>query len=212
MNNEPSNDPHADMPVINRGRVARLSRFAGSMTHRLSLHSRRLAGAQSRPAGLAAAGLLASCLVALPAQARVSDLQQPIDVKADRSEFDEKAGLQTLNGHVEISQGTLRITADSISISLANNALSMIRGTGSPIRFEQENEAGELMRGEARSIIYDALAGTLTLEGSATLSQPRQELVSERIVFDSRTQKVSAEGGADSGRVSIQIQPPTASD
>ena len=147
-----------------------------------------------------------------PALARQSDLSQPIDVRADSSEYDEKAGTQTLTGNVEISQGTMRITADRIAIALKDNALSSITGTGSPIRFEQENEAGELMQGEAERIVYDAQAGVLTLEGSASLSQPRQNLVSDSITFDARTQKVSAKGGGDEGRVSIQIQPPTSED
>lgn len=145
-------------------------------------------------------------------QARQSDLTQAIDVRADKSEYDEKAGTQTLSGNVEISQGTLRISADKIAISLKDNALHTISGTGSPIQFQQENEAGELMKGEARNIIYDALAGTLTLEGAASLSQPRQNLVSERITFDARTQKVSAEGGGNTGRVTIQILPPITAD
>ena len=147
-----------------------------------------------------------------PVLARQSDLEQPIDIRADRSEFDEKAGTQTLTGNVEITQGSMRITADMIAIALKDNALSTIMGTGSPIRFEQQNEAGQLMRGEAQRISYDALAGTLILEGKATLSQPKQELVSERITFNARTQKVSAEGGPTAGRVSIQIQPPTSID
>lgn len=154
--------------------------------------------------------LLALLFIAGPGLlvARESDLSQPIDVRADRSEFDERAGTQTLSGNVEISQGSMRIRADRIVIELENNALSTITGTGEPIRFEQENELGELMQGEAGRIRYDAQAGTLILEGQATLSQPRQQLVSERITFDARTQKVSAEGGPQEGRVSIQIQPP----
>jgi len=161
---------------------------------------------------LNAAVLCALVAITLPAQARESDLTQPIDVRADRSEFDEQAGTQTLSGNVEITQGTLRIEAEKIAIKLKDNALHTIAGTGKPIRFEQENESGELMRGEASSILYDAIAGTLTLEGSATLSQPRQNLVSERIVFDARTQKVIAEGGGNTGRVSIQIMPPSSAD
>lgn len=149
-------------------------------------------------------------LVPLSGKARQSDLSKPIDVRADSSEFDEKAGVQTLSGNVMITQGTLEIRADFIAISLANNALSKIEGRGSPIKFSQENEAGELMQGEAQEIIYDALNGTLTLKGNASLSQPRQSLTSEQITFDARTQKVSAEGGSQDGRVNIQIQPPGA--
>ncbi len=146
------------------------------------------------------------------ALARQNDLEQPIDIRADKSEFDEKAGTQTLTGNVEITQGSMRITADRIAIALKDNALSTITGTGSPIHFEQQNEAGQLMSGEAQRISYDALAGTLILEGKATLNQPKQKLVSERITFNARTQKVSAEGGPTAGRVSIQIQPPTSTD
>lgn len=142
--------------------------------------------------------------------ARQSDLTKPIDVRADSSEFDEKAGVQTLTGNVEITQGTMQISADFIAISLENNALSKIEGRGSPIKFVQENEAGELMQGEAREIIYNALDGTLVLKGAARLSQPRQNLTSDKITFNAQTQKVSADGGGDNGRVSIQIQPPSA--
>ncbi|MFK7994126.1 MAG: lipopolysaccharide transport periplasmic protein LptA [Granulosicoccus sp.] len=156
--------------------------------------------------------LLATILLIAPliGTARQSDLTKPIDVRADSSEFDEKAGVQTLKGNVQISQGTMQISADFIAISLKNNALSKIEGRGSPIRFTQENEAGELMQGEANEIVYDAINGTLTLQGAASLSQPRQSLTSEKITFNSRTQKVSADGGDDQGRVSIQIQPPGA--
>jgi len=150
------------------------------------------------------------------ASARQDDFSKPIDVRADRSQYDEQAGLQTLSGNVEITQGTIRIEADEIRITLQDNRLSRIDGTGSPIRFYQENDAGEPVTGEAASIRYDAVAGNLILEGNATLSQPRQELASERIEFDSLTQTVKADGvsadGSKRGRVSIRIQPPTATD
>lgn len=140
--------------------------------------------------------------------AKQSDLEQPIDIRADSSEFDEKAGIQSLSGNVQITQGTLKISADFIAITLKDNALNKIEGRGSPILFTQENEAGELMKGEAREIMYNASNGTLVLKGAASLSQPKQSLTSEQITFNTRTQKVNAQGG-NNGRVSIQIQPPS---
>ena len=104
-------------------------------------------------------------ITSLPGMTRQSDRDKPIDVRANSSEFDEKSGRQTLSGDVQITQGTLQISADFIAISLENNALSKIEGRGSPIRFSQENETGELMQGEASEIIYDAIAGTLILKG-----------------------------------------------
>lgn len=156
--------------------------------------------------------LTTSVLCASAALALEGDLTKPIEVQADKSEFDEKAGTQTLSGNVEITQGSMIITADSIAIALKDNALHTISGTGNPISFQQETELGDIMKGEAQSIIYDALAGTLTLKGAATLSQPRQNLVSDLIVFDARTQKVNAQGGGATGRVNIRILPPTTVD
>ncbi len=155
------------------------------------------------------AGALCLMLIsfAQPSNAKTSDFEQPIDVKANRSEFDEKAGVQSLIGNVRITQGTMRITADRITVSLQDNKLSVIKGEGSPITFRQENDAGEVVTGECSRITYDAANGRLTLEGDATLSEPKQNLRSEKIIFDSITQTVVAEGG-DSGQVSITIQPP----
>lgn len=149
------------------------------------------------------------------ASARESDLSQPIEIDADRSIYDERAGRQVLEGNVEIRQGTLLITADRIEVLLQDGSLSSIEGQGSPLGFEQDNEAGERMRGSANRITYDALNGSLVLEGQATLEQPRQRLVSERIVFNADSQTVSAEGDAengDNGRVRIRIEPPPRND
>lgn len=149
------------------------------------------------------------------ASARESDIGQPVEISADRSEFDERAGTQLLEGNVDIRQGTMRIRADRIEVSLTNGRLAAIVGTGTPLSFEQENESGELMQGAASRIVYDAIEGSLVLEGGATLEQPRQSLTSDRIVVDTRTQTVRAEGNAtdDSpGRVTIRLEPPPSGD
>ena len=153
--------------------------------------------------------LLLISLLAATVQAKDGDENQPIDVNADRSEYDDKAGIQRLIGNVEIVQGSLKITAQEIAIHLKDNRLSRIEGSGNPIRFEQLNNADESIVGEANAIDYNAIDGTLILTGAATLKQPRQELNSDRIVFNSRAETVQADGG-DKGRVSIRIQPPKA--
>ncbi len=153
--------------------------------------------------------LLCALLFSASAQARQSDFTQPIFINADRTEYDEQTGVQIWSGNVEMTQGTMLIKADQITITLRDNKLSRVEGTGSPIEFQQENEAGELVKGNATAIDYDAENNSLALSGGATLTQPGQRLQSERIVFDINNQKVSAEGG-NNGRVSIQIQPPAA--
>ncbi len=153
--------------------------------------------------------VLALSVFATLAYAKKGDENQPIDVSADRSEYDDKAGIQRLVGNVEIVQGSMKIKAQEIAIHLKENRLARIEGDGNPIRFEQLNDANESIVGEANSIDYNAVDGTLILIGNARLKQPRQELNSNRIVFNSRAQTVKADGG-DQGRVSIRIQPPKA--
>jgi len=154
-----------------------------------------------------AISMLCVLLISGIAHARESDFTQPIFINADRTEYDEKTGVQIWSGNVVMSQGTMEIKADRITITLRDNKLSRVEGTGSPIQFQQENEAGELVKGNANTIDYNAETNLLALSGSATLTQPGQRLQSERIEFDINRQKVTAEGGNDS-RVSIQIQPP----
>ena len=91
-------------------------------------------------------------LMGSAAQARTDDFDKPIDVKADRSEYDEKAGLQRLIGNVRISQGTMLIVADAITVTLKDNKLSTIEGEGSPIEFQQENDLGELVIGRCHAV------------------------------------------------------------
>jgi len=147
--------------------------------------------------------------VASFAFAKTGDQNEPIDVSADRSEYDDKAGIQRLVGNVEITQGSMKIKAEEIAIHLKDNRLARIEGSGTPIQFEQLNDANEPIVGEANAIDYNAIDGTLVLTGNARLKQPRQELNSGRIVFNSRAQTVKADGGGN-GRVSIRIQPPKA--
>ncbi len=155
-------------------------------------------------------GLLITLLLLLPpalSEARKSDFSQAIDVQADSSEFDERRGIQILRGNVNITQGSMTIQADEITVELLHGKLGRITGKGSPIIFQQENEEGALVTGRCNELIYETQNARLVLIGKASLKQPNQELSGNRIEFDSKTQKVKADGGK-SGRVTIRIQPP----
>ncbi len=154
------------------------------------------------------------CLIILNpliSEARKSDFSQAVDVQADTSIFDEQTGMQVLRGNVEISQGTMNIKAEEISVQIELGRLSVIQGKGSPISFSQENEQGEIITGECDEFLYNASNALLVLIGNASLKQPNQEMSGSRIEFNSKTQKVKAEGGK-TGRVSIKIQPPSNDD
>ena len=57
--------------------------------------------------------MLSGLAYALP-----SDRNQPINVQADSAEMDDKRGVAIYRGDVIITQGTLKITGDTVTITL----------------------------------------------------------------------------------------------
>jgi lipopolysaccharide export system protein LptA len=151
--------------------------------------------------------LLSSLLPLAPAHAAQGDRQQPIEVQADRSEFDQQTGRQVHSGDVLISQGSLNIRADEIVIFLEGGALSHIEASGQPVSFSQLDDAGQAVTARSQQMRYEATSGLLLLTGNASLSQTGRELSGQRIEYNVNSQRVSADGG-ETERVRILIQPP----
>lgn len=152
--------------------------------------------------------LLAASLMCLAkdATAQTSDHTQPINVKADASVFDERRGTQTLTGNVEVTQGSLSITADKIEIQIKDGALYQITGTGSPIIFQQLTQDNQLVRGECNEIIYNTVTTEITFRGNANFERPGQKLTGNTIEYNLRELTFKATGNNE-GRVNITLQP-----
>jgi lipopolysaccharide export system protein LptA len=135
-----------------------------------------------------------------------SDASKPINVQADQSDFDEKAGIQTLRGNVEITQGSLSVKADSIQIELKDGALFKIVGKGNPIRFQQQTDTGELMKGQSNRIEYNIQNTQITFSGDARFERPGQKLSGSSISYNMSSLTFKASGDKK-GRVNIVLQP-----
>ena len=144
--------------------------------------------------------------VSLQAFANPADRSKPINISADTSEYDEKAGTQLLSGNVEISQGSMVIKADRIKVELRNNTLYKITGSGSPIRFQQLSENNELMRGQSRQISYNTETSEITFTGNAEFERPGQKFSGHNIDYNMADLTFKAAGN-EKGRVSIVLQP-----
>ena len=106
---------------------------------------------------IAIATLVAAILVMASGQllAQGDDHTKPINVKADTSVYDDRRGTQTLSGNVEVTQGSMSISADTIEIEIRDGTLFRIIGTGSPIKFQQMTPNNELITGECNEISYN---------------------------------------------------------
>lgn len=135
-----------------------------------------------------------------------ADAGKAINVQADQSDFDEKAGIQSLKGNVEITQGSLTVKADSIQIELKDGALFRIVGKGSPIRFQQQTDTGAIMKGQSNRIEYNMQTTQITFSGDAKFERPGQKLSGSSIMYNMSDLTFKASGDKK-GRVNIVLQP-----
>lgn len=138
--------------------------------------------------------------------ANPDDRKKAVSIKADSSQYDERAGTQTLSGNVEITQGSMLIKADRVVIELNNGALYRITGKGNPIRFQQLTQNNDLMRGQSNEISYDTRTSELIFTGDAQFERPGQKLTGNTIEYN-MLQLTFKAAGSDKGRVSITLQP-----
>ncbi len=152
--------------------------------------------------------VLIACLntYSISVSALPDDREQPINVSADSAEKNSNKGITTYQGNVEITQGSIRITGEVITIYDNNGTVEKMISTGLPATFKQTpniNEADMIATGN--SIEYDVNKETLLILDNALLKQAGRETDSNRITYDMKTTIVTA--GDDTGRVKMTLQP-----
>lgn len=167
------------------------------------------------------AGLLLSlALIAPGAPALSTDGEQPISIEADSAEADDVDKITIYRGDVVIQQGTLQITGDTVTIYYdEQDDLSKMVALGDPATFHQlpDGEADEpdnYQRARASRMEYYADSDQIVLLGKAVYAESGNTVQAERIVYDSRTSRMQADGqaaaaaeGAESSRIRVTIDP-----
>lgn len=146
---------------------------------------------------------LSSNAVGLP-----QDSEQPIEISADRTEFDSQKQEHTLSGDVRITQGSMQIEAEQITLKLKDGEITEVAGTGNPLRYRVIDNDGQPLNASANKIIYRPVEAKLSLLGSAALSRPDREFSGEQIDYDINSSHINARGNGNK-RVKIVIQPET---
>ena len=82
---------------------------------------------------------LGATLGSVSAWALPSDRDQPIRVQADSAELDDKQGVAVYRGDVVITQGTMKITGDTVTITQnAQGEVDVFTSVGKPAYYEQK--------------------------------------------------------------------------
>jgi lipopolysaccharide export system protein LptA len=152
-----------------------------------------------RIATLCALPLIAAALAGPPdARAEAADKGKPINYSADSGDVNYQTKLGNLSGNVVITQGTMTIRADRIAFR--QNADNSVSATawGNPITFRQKRDGvDEYFEGFAQRAEYDGEKEVLELFDRALLKRGQDEIRSNYIYYNARTEQFRAEGRPD---------------
>lgn len=159
--------------------------------------------------------LLLSSLVSPSVQALPGDRQQPIRVQADSAELDNRKGVAVYRGDVIITQGTMKITGDKVTLSQDSNGnIDVFTSVGNPAYYEQQPAQGkELVKAYGLTIQYFARNARIVLIDQARIEQNGNTFEGEKIVYDTQRQIVNAGRANHSNitrprpRIDMVIQP-----
>ncbi len=149
------------------------------------------------------------CLAPALATALSSDRQQPIHIKADRVTLDERKGVSHYQGNVRLTQGTLTILADTMTVYQVNRQLDHVVIQGNPAHYTQRpDNATAPIKARAQQMVYRSGQATLTLDGQAHVEQEGSTFSGQHIVYEIDKDQIQARGGKqEKERVHVIIQP-----
>jgi len=146
---------------------------------------------------------LSPALWALP-----DDRSQPIEIEANQAMRDDARGLTVYEGDVVITQGSILIRADKVSIFGDGRQVTRVVGEGNPAHYEQVPEVGKApVVARARTISYEVGSEKIILTRDASLRQEEATLTGERIEYDLLQEIIRAQGGDDNQRIRMVIPP-----
>ena len=154
--------------------------------------------------------------LAAPSWAERADRSKPINVESDRMHIDDVQKTSVFEGKVVMTQGTLIIRADKVTVHQDKDGYQYGSAIGNPASFRQKRDgADEYIEGEAGRIEYNGKIDRVEFFNHARLKrEPADEVLGNYISYDLRTEHftvtggegLSASGGPD-GRVHAVIQP-----
>jgi len=160
--------------------------------------------------------LLLLTLITSLSQALPSDREQPIKITADSAVRNEQTGETRYEGSVELTQGSLHIEADLLTLYQYDGAADgLITATGTPATLQQTPQEGKApIKAAAHRIAYDQKGDKVTLTENARIEQDGAIVTGATIDYVLSQQRVTANSDQTTGQGTGQrvemIIPPSA--
>jgi lipopolysaccharide export system protein LptA len=159
---------------------------------------------------------LGAALGSVSAWALPNDSQQPIRIQADDAQLDDKNGVATYKGDVVITQGSMIIKGNTVTITRTKAGdIDVVTSVGNLAYFEQLQKPTDTkpVQGYGVTIQYHAAQNRIVLIDRAKVINEGNTTEGEKIVYD--TVKQVANAGRATGasvtaprpRVDMVIQP-----
>ena len=153
----------------------------------------------------------------LPAGAERADRDKQIVVGADRGTADDANKTSIFDGNVIVTQGTMRMTADKVTVREDKDKHQYYVATGAPVTFRQKRDnTDEWIEAFADRAEFDDRADVIKLFNRARVKRNNDELTGDVITYDMRREVAEVTGapagsrvpGGAAGRVKVIITPP----
>ncbi len=152
------------------------------------------------------------------ALAEKADRDKPVHLEADRATVQDANKLATFTGNVVLTQGTLIIRADKMTVKEDANGFQHATAFGNLASFRQKRDGkDEYVEGWSERMEYDGKADKVQLFKKARLRRGQDEVYGDYISYDAINEFFQVMGGTASetaapqarseGRVRAVIQP-----
>ena len=106
---------------------------------------------------------LLALLLNASAFAEKADREKPMNIVADHCLAEQKTQQTVCTGNVVVTQGTMVMRADKVTMRQDAEGKQFAKGDGRPVRFKQKLDSGEMLDAESLSFDYDEVKGEMVL-------------------------------------------------
>lgn len=129
-----------------------------------------------------------------PVLALSTDQKQAIEIEADKGELDDARNINTYTGDVIVTQGSIRITGDKMTVHYnKKNEIEVLVVEGNPATYRQLPDSSKVYdEAQAKRMEYHKRENLVILKDNAVVKQESGSLRSDRIEYDTAQSRVKA--------------------
>ena len=143
--------------------------------------------------------ILALCLLCLSpiVIAEQADKDMPIEIESDTVTVDDNRNISIYKGDVILTQGTMIIRADELTVREDKQGFQHSISTGSPTSFKQKRDGVDsYVEGKASRIEYDGHMDKVHLYDKASVKRGKDIVFGDYIIYDANAEIAQAMSGS----------------